>query len=272
MSPLDDAPPTPAAAPLARRRVCRALGTGLGLALAAPLLGGCLGTTAPRARRGDGRLTARPGTPTGSITPGIHPLGLASGRDGWILVPAGYTPERRWPMALFFHGAITPPPPYLEAFRPYADEAGLVVLAPQARAQTWDLVYGAFGPDVAFVDRAMAELFRRAAIDPARLAVSGFSDGGSYALSIGLANGDVLRRVAAYSPGFYTADTRRGTPEFLVTHGTRDSVLPIDATGRPIVHALRELGYSVDFREFDGDHGVLLPLAAESLRWMAADA
>jgi predicted esterase len=36
----------------------------------------------------------------------------------------------------------------------------------------------------------------------ATLAVSGFSDGASYALSIGPANGDLFTHVMAFSPGF----------------------------------------------------------------------
>ena len=44
-------------------------------------------------------------------------------------------------------------------------------------------------------------------LDPDRLSVGGFSDGASYALTLGLANGDVFRRVVAFSPA-----SRRPTP------------------------------------------------------------
>ena len=47
-----------------------------------------------------------------------------------------------------------------------------------------------------------------------------------------------------------------GKPPFLVTHGTDDTVLPIDATSRVIVPELRSRGYNVDYREFKGPHAV----------------
>jgi predicted esterase len=38
------------------------------------------------------------------------------------------------------------------------------------------------------------------AIDPARVAIGGFSDGATYALSLGLINGDLFKRVAPSHP------------------------------------------------------------------------
>jgi len=65
----------------------------------------------------------------------------------------------------------------------------MVVLSVDSRAASWDLRYGAFGPDVELIDRALAHAFERCNVDPARVAIGGFSDGASYALSLGLTNG-----------------------------------------------------------------------------------
>ena len=65
------------------------------------------------------------------------------------------------------------PPP------PLAEEAGLIVLAPDSRGPTWDIVSGAFGPDVQYLDRSLDLVFARYAIAPSRVAVEGFSDGAS---------------------------------------------------------------------------------------------
>ena len=40
-----------------------------------------------------------------------------------------------------------------------------------------------------------------ALIDPSRIAMAGFSDGASYSLSVGLANGDLFSAVFGFSPG-----------------------------------------------------------------------
>jgi phospholipase/carboxylesterase len=59
------------------------------------------------------------------------------------------------------------------------------------------------------------------------LAVEGFSDGASYALSIGLTNGDLFTHVVAFSPGFASPVAYTGKPPVFVSHGTHDEVLPI---------------------------------------------
>ena len=252
---------------ITRRTFCRRLGGSVAVLAGCSLSSG----TGPAQQTGDGaRLKSRPSTPTGSLAPGIHALGLRTDRDGWVLVPAGYDASRRWPLALFFHGAITPPRVYLDNFKSIADEVGLVLVAPYSRGRTWDLVMGGFLGDPPFIDQALAHVFARVNADPARISVSGFSDGGSYALSLGLTNGDVFRHVAAYSPGFMAPASRTGKPRIFVSHGTDDTVLPIETTSRPIVNELRGAGYEVDFREFDGPHAVSLSLAREAMTRMAA--
>ena len=47
----------------------------------------------------------------------------------------------------------------------------------------------------------------------------------SYALSLGLANGDLFTHVIAFSPGFITPAPPSGRPPIFVSHGTADQVL-----------------------------------------------
>ena len=142
--------------------------------------------------------------------------------------------------------------------------------SPASRGRTWDVILGDYGPDVAFLDRALAAAFARCAVDPARLAIGGFSDGASYALSLGLTNGDLFGHVLAYSPGFAAPAGQRGHPRLFVSHGTRDEVLPIDVCSRRIVPRLKGAGYDVTYREFDGPHTVPPEIAREGLDWFLA--
>ena len=148
-----------------------------------------------------------------------------------------------------------------------AEEAGLLLLAPESRRQTWDVILGGYGPDVAFLDRALGRVFARYAVDPARLAVGGFSDGASYALSLGLTNGGLFTHVLAFSPGFMAPGEQEGAPRIYISHGVRDAVLPIDACSRRIVPRLRRAGYAVEYREFDGPHTVPPEFAREAAGW-----
>jgi len=124
---------------------------------------------------------------------------------------------------------------------------------------------------VTFLDRALSRVSELVNVDPARLAIGGFSDGATYALTLGLINGDLFRRVIAFSPGFVVDGPAHGKPQFFISHGTSDQILPIDQCSRRIVPNLKRLGYDVTFREFDGGHEVPPTIAAEALKWAAAE-
>jgi phospholipase/carboxylesterase len=131
---------------------------------------------------------------------------------------------------------------------------------------TWDVIRGGYGPDVRFIDQALAAVFARFAVGS--VAVSGFSDGASYALSIGLANGDLFGHVLAWSPGFMAPAEAVGRPRVFVSHGTDDRVLSIDRCSRRLVPVLRAEGYDVRYDEFAGGHMVPPGILAASLDWL----
>ena len=228
----------------------------------------CWTPTGPEGGAAEGRLQARPVTPTVAIEPGEHRLGLTTtGRDGTLYVPQNVASQRSVPLLLMLHGAGSSARTVRFIF-PLAEEIGVVVLAPDSRRSTWDGVGGIFGPDVAFVDAALRYTFQRVAVNPARVAIGGFSDGATYALSLGLANGDLFTHLMAFSPGFITPAPPAGHPPIFISHGTQDQVLDIDVTSRRIVPRLKSAGYTVIYREFDGPHTVPAPIAREALEWL----
>jgi phospholipase/carboxylesterase len=214
------------------------------------------------------RLHARPRRPTATEAPGEHPLGFRGTRDGLLYVPAGHDSNSAAPLALMLHGAGNNSRGMQFTFRA-ADEFGIVILAPDSRRVTWDVLQGAWGPDVEFIDRALNHAFARCAVDPKRIAVGGFSDGASYALSLGKANGDLFRQVIAFSPGFVAAANPVSKPRIFISHGRQDKVLQIDATSRLIVPQLMAEGYDVKYEEFDGPHAVPPAIAHDAFQWFA---
>ena len=213
----------------------------------------------------EGRLRSTPAQPTGITTPGAHELQLASGRDGVLYVPKSGTSSAA-PLAVLSHGAGGAARS-LTFSHALADELGMVLLIPESRGDTWDAIRGGLGPDVAFIDAALAHTFARCAIDASRIALGGFSDGASYALSLGTMNGDLFTHLVAFSPGFIVSGQRRGKPRLFISHGTRDRILPIDETSRVMVPALRRDGYDVTYREFDGPHTVPPEIARAGFEW-----
>lgn len=218
-----------------------------------------------RPEAGDGILSARPGVPSAPAAPGLHRLGLDSGRDALLYVPPAIASGEPGPLLLMLHGAGGDGRNALGMMRPLADESGVVLLAPDSRGRTWDVILGAYGPDVAFIDLALAAAFDRCAVDAERVAIGGFSDGASYALSLGVANGDLFTHVLAFSPGFMAPPAQRGAPRIYVSHGTGDGVLPIDRCSRPLVPRLQAAGYDVLYREFAGAHTVPADVAREAV-------
>ncbi|MBW4574359.1 MAG: phospholipase [Aphanothece sp. CMT-3BRIN-NPC111] len=214
-----------------------------------------------------GRLLGRPTRPAGAAPLGLQPLGLDSKRDGFLYVPAGYQAHQPAPLVLMLHGAGGNARHSLALFQDLANAAGLLLLAPDSRRQTWDVIYGEYGSDIAFIDQALAQTFSRYAVDHDRIAIAGFSDGASYALSVGITNGDLFTDVIALSPGFMAPKIQMGKPRLFISHGTRDEVLPINACSRKIVPQVQRAGYEVLYREFDGGHTIPPEVLGEAMNW-----
>lgn len=227
------------------------------------------GTRTARESRGfsDGRLSARPRRVNAAGPAGLRQLGLEGGRDGFVYVPEGLSAGRPAPLMLMLHGAGGDARHTLPLLRDFADRSGFILLVPDSRGRTWDVIEGGYGPDVSYIDRALEQTFGSYGIDPARVAVGGFSDGASYALSLGATNGDLFTHVVAFSPGFMAPASRHGSPSLFVSHGTKDRVLPIDVCSRKIVPRAKGAGYSVLYREFDGPHTVPPDIAREAVEW-----
>jgi phospholipase/carboxylesterase len=247
---------------LTRRR----FGAVAGGAVASIALGGCQ-LRLPAAGL-DGRLQARPVPGVKTTARGTAALGLGAERDAILQMPtkASTGPV---PLLVLLHGAGGAGDRILRRLGPTADAAGIAVLAPDSRGSTWDAIRADFYEDVAFLNRALEKVFQTVAVDPARLAVGGFSDGATYGASLGVINGDLFTRVVAFSPGFVIPGTSYGKPRFFVSHGTNDPILPINRCGRVVVQMLRARGYDVTFREFNGQHEIPEAIATEGMGWVA---
>ncbi len=230
--------------------------------------------TASVAMAAAGVLLARPAAQAqaSEVRPGVQPLGLFRERDTLLYVPARYTPDQPASLVVLLHGAGGVAEHGLSLLQGLADDANLLLLAPASRRQTWDVIRGGYGADVTGINQAMEQVFSRYAVDASRLGIGGFSDGASYALSLGLTNGDLFTHILAFSPGFMAPARQEGKPNIYISHGTGDTVLPIDACSRKIVPRLERAGYAVRYHEFDGPHTVPPEITREALGWFRGDA
>jgi phospholipase/carboxylesterase len=153
-----------------------------------------------------------------------------------------------------FHGAGGSASQAISILAEQAESRCILVLAPDSRGRTWDVIQDEYGPDVTFLDRALEVVLREYTIDISRIALAGFSDGASYALSLCLINGSLVRDVLAFSPGFVAPSRMEDSPGVFISHGREDDVLPVARCGRRIAQSLQAGRYDVDYREFSGCH------------------
>ncbi|GAA4746747.1 hypothetical protein GCM10023264_10500 [Sphingomonas daechungensis] len=93
-------------------------------------------------------------------------------------------------------------------------------------------------------------------IAPERTVVMGFSDGASYALSVGMAYPKLFRTIVAFSPGYAFAPWNLDTTQrIFISHGRRHPILPADNTRR-MVEGLERAGFEPEVHWFNGGHEI----------------
>jgi phospholipase/carboxylesterase len=225
------------------------------------------------------RLQAHGGAQPGRLEiPATHPLdsdaatGLHRFEEkalgGLFYIPHSYHPNEPLPLLILLHGRGRSPSDWFGSYSRRAEAGRFIIVAPESSSKTWGSS-GDFGLDVSRINRALAVVFSRYAIARDRVIIGGLSDGASYALSLGVANGDRVRGVIAYSPGYIVGRQARGHPSFFVSHGLRDTMLPVTGTRRLVAY-LRNAGYAVDYREFNGGHEVPSAISDAALTWVEA--
>ncbi len=206
------------------------------------------------------RLPQRPVEP--ALPAGRHALSFPEGREAVLVVPEGLVPGVPTPLLVLFHGAGGDANKMLPHFVRWARARRFLLLAPQSMFPTWDIVIGGHGPDLERLETALQQVASHFVLDPGHLAFAGFSDGGSYALSVGVSNGDVVSHVIALSAGFMNTFVRHGSTKVFIAHGRQDAQLPFETSARLHAQRLLEEGVDLTLLPFDGDH-VILPGVVE---------
>jgi phospholipase/carboxylesterase len=109
-----------------------------------------------------------------------------------------------------------------------------------------------------------------------RIALAGFSQGGAMALHTGLRHGERLAGIMALSCAIPLADlvaaevspANREVPIFMA-HGAQDPLIPL-ARGARARDLLRQLGYQVDWREYQMPHAVCPDEIRDISAWLRA--
>lgn len=214
------------------------------------LLGGILLLAAPPARA----------IFLGEIKPGLRFVEQNKKTGYFLYVPEGFTQQKKWPLILGFAEWGTDIKKYAELWAGEADKRGYIVLCPQWW-KSRDTV-----PDKG--DRAVLKILNKIIkelnVDPAKILVTGFSDGGDYAYYLALRYpkrfsasavlGGALGR--NYDNLVFYGRVRRKPVSFYIRNGKDDLALEDRQhtweSIRKEVANLRGLGLDVDYGEIDG--------------------
>ena len=161
------------------------------------------------------------------------------------------------PLLVLLHGAGGDARSFINQFERDADERGFILLSVQSSGRTWAQRKPKDGEaDVANIKAAVAILSSTKSVDDHRVTVIGFSDGASYALSVGMAYPGMFRSIVAFSPGYAFAPSNLDTKQrIFISHSRRDPILPADNTRR-MVEGLERAGFAPEVHWFNGGHEI----------------
>jgi phospholipase/carboxylesterase len=219
------------------------------------------GGTAPATGAGTGEAAS-------GIAYGKSKLGLSDDlRDGAIYVPKSYREDTPAPVMVMLHGYSGWGDEMRSMFE-LAEEFGVIVVAPDSRDVTWGRSAPGFDQDVRFIGAAFRKASQTYNLDPDRVALGGRSDGAGYALSMGLAYGDTFNHLIVIAGGLMAPVRRKGKPKIFMAHGIDDKQMPIDRTGRLFSAQLKDEGYDITYREYDGGHATPVFVVRDAFQWL----
>lgn len=189
-------------------------------------------------------------------------------RDGTVYVPTTYKKGTPMPMLVMLHGYGGDADNLRSVFS-LAEAHGVIVLAPESRDVTWGMESPGFDTDSRFIGMAFRWVAEVLTVDRSRIAMGGSSDGANYALNMGLAYGDTFNHLMIFSAGTLATFRRQGKPRIFLSHGTHDTAMPIDRTGRKFAAELKDSQYDILYREYEGGHGAPVEVVAEAFEWFA---
>jgi phospholipase/carboxylesterase len=223
--------------------------------------------------RDNAEALTRAALPAGDDTGVIHVDNEPGSRGGYSLyVPEFYTPDRAWPLVVALHGGSGNGRNFLWTWLRDARSRGAILVAPTATGPTWALM--GEDTDTPNLNRILDAVRARWNVDPARLLLTGMSDGGTFCYVTGLEDVSPFTHLAPVSATFHplmaemaSAERLRELPIYLV-HGALDWMFPVEIA-RQTRRLLAAAGATIVYRELDDlSHCYPDEINAAMLAWL----
>lgn len=184
----------------------------------------------------------------------MHVSNAADERGGFSMYVPEYYAGETVPLVFALHGGSGHGRGFLWSWIKTARSKNAIVISPTSKDSTWSLM----GPDIDSENLAAMVAYAQEhwQIDPAKILLSGMSDGGTFSYVSGLQSDSPFTHLAPSSASFHpmlveVADHERlqNLPVYLM-HGVLDWMFPVDVaqTARQF---LASAGAQVEYREID---------------------
>ena len=200
----------------------------------------------------DGAKAPVPNASNGAPTGFIQRKRNDDRSDYTLYIPEDYSPDRKLPLIVALHGGYGQGAEYVWTWLRPARSRGYAILAPKSFDVTWDMSMPSI--DSRSVLQMLNEVTREYAIDPARIYLTGLSDGGIFTYILGLDQSHLFRGLALVAGALHPIVDpmlRQGrgkdTPIFVV-HGAHDFIFPVAFT-RQTCKLLKDIGYNLTYEE-----------------------
>jgi phospholipase/carboxylesterase len=204
--------------------------------------------------RDDAALQARLAAPAIEGETGLIQAGEEAGRRGGfaLYVPETYRSDQAWQLVMALHGGSGNGRAFVWSWLRDARSHGAILVAPTATGPTWALMGD--DADTPNLVRILEMVQSRWTIDPARLLLTGLSDGGTFCYVSGLQAGSPFTHLAPVAATFHP--------------GRRDWMFPVEIARRA-KQTLSAAGAHVTYREIDDlSHTYPREMNAAILAWL----
>jgi len=193
-------------------------------------------------------------------------------RDCWVYVPKVFDPAKQYPLVVVLHPAGLHGRRFVELWGQLADRtAGFIVAGPECKDTKRRLWKFADEADLIATIKHLTSIY---SIDPARILLTGFSQGATYTYTFGLRNPLLFRAIAPVSGALIAGPTpeadailkrARGLGVY-IGHGAADNHVPI-IRARASRDRLERAGFKVLYHEIPL-HGHFYPPQESARIWV----
>ena len=172
--------------------------------------------------------------------------------DYTLYVPEDYSRDQPLPLIVALPGGYGQGAEYVWTWLRPARSRGYAILSPKSWDNTWDMSVPS--SDTASVLRMIDEVTREYSIDPARVYLTGLSDGATFGYVFGLEHSRFFRGIAPIAGvlhpvlDLWLREGRGKDTPFLIIHGVHDFIFPV-TFARQFHTLLSSIGYQVKYEE-----------------------